>query len=134
MPAGEVLAAYRLRRQVEFAFKRLKGLLGLDRLPAKNDALARSWLLAHLILALLIDEAARDHLPDSPPARKAGHQRPVSLWRLDAAPRDALLLAARGTLTLARLHAARAVLARHLHERPRRRAGQLLTARRHAPP
>jgi hypothetical protein len=45
----------------------MKGLLGFDRLPAKSDALARSWLLAHLILALLIDEASRDHLPDSPP-------------------------------------------------------------------
>jgi hypothetical protein len=67
VPAEEVLAAYRLRWQVELAFKRLKGLLGLDRLPAKSDALARSWLLAHLILALLIENAARDHLPDSPP-------------------------------------------------------------------
>jgi len=67
VPAEEVLAAYRLRWQVELAFKRLKGLLGLDRLPAKSDALARSWLLAHLILALLIEDAARDHLPDSPP-------------------------------------------------------------------
>lgn len=49
-----MLAAYRLRWQVELALKRLKGLLGLDRLPAMSEALARSWLLAHLILALLI--------------------------------------------------------------------------------
>jgi hypothetical protein len=67
VPAETVLAAYRLRWQVELAFKRLKSGLGLDRLPAKSDALTRSWLLAHLILALLIDQAARDHLPDSPP-------------------------------------------------------------------
>jgi IS4 transposase len=66
-PAEEVLAAYRLRWQVELAFKRLKSLLGIDRLPAKSDTLARSWLFAHLILALLIDAAARDLLPDSPP-------------------------------------------------------------------
>jgi hypothetical protein len=65
--AAEVLAAYRLRWQVELAFKRLKGLLGFGRLPVKSDALARSWLLAHLILVLLIEEASRDHLPDSPP-------------------------------------------------------------------
>lgn len=64
--AAEVLAAYRLRWQVELAFKRLKSLLGLHRLPAKNRALARSWLLAHLILALLIDHLTQDLL-DSPP-------------------------------------------------------------------
>jgi IS4 transposase len=62
----EVLAAYRVRWQVELAFKRLKSLLGLDRLPAKSRALARSWLLAHLILALLIDDLTQEVL-DSPP-------------------------------------------------------------------
>src|ERR687894_679360 len=41
VPASEVLEAYRLRWQVELAFKRLKSLLGLDRLPAKSAALAR---------------------------------------------------------------------------------------------
>ena len=51
---------------IELAFKRLKSLLGLDRLPAKSAALARSWLLAHLIMALLIEDAARKLL-DIPP-------------------------------------------------------------------
>ena len=60
--AAEVLAAYRLRWQVELAFKRLKTLLGFDRLPAKGEALARTWLLAHLILALLIEDQAQDFL------------------------------------------------------------------------
>jgi Transposase DDE domain len=64
--ARDVLQAYRLRWQVELAFKRLKSLLGLDRLPAKSEALARSWLLAHLILALLIADAARDLLAFPP--------------------------------------------------------------------
>jgi hypothetical protein len=71
VPASEVLAAYRLRWQVELAFKRLKSLLGLDRLPAKGEALARSWLLAHLILALLIEDAAQDLLA-VPPLRGPG--------------------------------------------------------------
>src|SRR5215210_1502615 len=66
VPASEVLEAYRLRWQVELAFKRLNSLLGLDRLPAKSAALARSWLLAHLILALLIEDTARTLL-DFPP-------------------------------------------------------------------
>ena len=68
--AEAVLAAYRLRWQVELAFKRLKGLLGINRLPAKSDGLARSWLLAHLILALLIEDAGQDLL-DSPPSATA---------------------------------------------------------------
>ncbi len=65
-PAAQVLAAYRLRRQVELAFKRLKSLLGLDRLPARSAALARSWLFAHLIAALLIEDTA-GKLLDLPP-------------------------------------------------------------------
>lgn len=72
--AADVLAAYRVRWQVELAFKRLKSLLGLDRLPAKCRALARSWLLAHLILALLIDDIAQDLL-ESPPSAASGAAR-----------------------------------------------------------
>jgi len=64
--AAEVLQAYRLRWQIELAFKRLKSLLGLNRLPAKGEDLARSWLLAHLVLALLIEDQTRDIL-DFPP-------------------------------------------------------------------
>jgi hypothetical protein len=67
VPAAEVLAMYRWRWQVELAFKRLKSLLGFDRLPAKGEALARTWLLAHLILALLIEDEAQDFL-ELPPS------------------------------------------------------------------
>lgn len=38
----------------------------MDRLLARDPAMARSWLLAHLILALLIEDAAGEIL-DSPP-------------------------------------------------------------------
>lgn len=65
-PAADVLALYRLRWQIELAFKRLKSLLHLDRLPAKNKGLARTWLNAHLLLALLIDDMTQQAL-DSPP-------------------------------------------------------------------
>ena len=63
--AAEVLAAYGLRWQVELAFKRLKSGLGIDRLPARDPATARSWLLTHLTLALLIEDAAGEVL-DAP--------------------------------------------------------------------
>jgi hypothetical protein len=57
---------YRQRWQIELAFKRLKSLLHMDRLPAKNPKLAKAWLAAHLIIALLID-AISPQVRDSPP-------------------------------------------------------------------
>jgi hypothetical protein len=65
-PAEEVLAAYRLRWQIERAFKRLKSLLGLDQMPTQTEPASRSWLAAHLIMALLCDEASQDFLAVSP--------------------------------------------------------------------
>ena len=71
-PAEEVLAAYRLRWQIELAFKRLKSLLHIDRLPTRTAQASRSWLLAHLILALLCDDLSQEFLGSSPsgPARR----------------------------------------------------------------
>lgn len=57
-PPERIGALYRLRWQIELAIKRLKSLLHIDRLPAKDPDLVRSWILAHLLLALLIDDAA----------------------------------------------------------------------------
>jgi len=57
------VALYRLRWQIELAFKRLKGQVRLDDLQAKEPRLARACLLAKLILALLaeglVDRARR---------------------------------------------------------------------------
>jgi hypothetical protein len=128
--AAEVLAAYRLRWQVELAFKRLKSLLGLGRLPAKGEALARSWLLAHLIVALLIEDTSSRILESRPPP--AAPRRCTSLWRVTQALRDALLVAIRGVLSAAALLAAAAILDRRLHERcHRRRTSQFDEARHH---
>ena len=65
-PAEEVLAVYRLRWQIELAFKRLKSLLHIDRLPTRTAEASRSWLYAHLILALLCDEISQEFLDSSP--------------------------------------------------------------------
>ena len=65
-PADEVLAAYRLRWQIELAFKRLKSLIHIDNLPTRTPAAGRSWLYAHLILALLCDDISQDFLESSP--------------------------------------------------------------------
>lgn len=59
--AGEsIVRMYRDRWQIELGFKRLKTLGGLDALPASDPALARTWLLAHLIAAVLTDEIANE--------------------------------------------------------------------------
>lgn len=59
---------YRVRWQVELAFKRLKSILHMDRLPAKDPALAKAWIAAHLLLALLIEDTAADLAAFSPSA------------------------------------------------------------------
>src|SRR5207245_9282277 len=65
-PSEEVLAVYRLRWQIELAFKRLKSLLHIDQLPTRTPAASQSWLYAHLILALLCDDLSQDFLAFSP--------------------------------------------------------------------
>lgn len=55
-PIELIGALYRLRWQIELAIKRLKSILHIDRLPAKHPDLVRTWLHAHLLLALLLDD------------------------------------------------------------------------------
>ena len=57
-PTRDVLSLYRLRWQFELAFKRFKSLAGLSRLPAKNPDLARAWIYARLIAALMAERLA----------------------------------------------------------------------------
>jgi hypothetical protein len=65
-PAAEVLAVYRLRWQIELAFKRLKSLLHIDKIRTKTEAGTRCWLYAHLIAALLCDDLSQDRLASFP--------------------------------------------------------------------
>jgi Transposase DDE domain len=64
--AEEVVRLYRMRWQVELAFKRIKSLGGFAELRAADPRLARSWLLAHLIAVVLIEASLGEAL-DSPP-------------------------------------------------------------------
>lgn len=64
--AKAILTVYRLRWQIELAFKRLKSLLHIDQLPTWIERGSRSWLYAHLILALLCDDLSQDFLESSP--------------------------------------------------------------------
>ena len=65
-PADEILAVYRLRWLIELAFKRLKSLLNIDAIPTRTERASRSWLYAHLILALLCDDLSQEFLESSP--------------------------------------------------------------------
>ena len=68
-PAERVLALYRLRWQVELAFKRLKSLLALETLRAFDSALVSAWIHAVLLVALIIDlerPSVHTEAPDSP--------------------------------------------------------------------
>ena len=64
--AAEILELYRLRWQIEIAFKRLKSLLHIDELRAFDPDLAQSYLLAKLLGAVMVD-AIRTQGPDFSP-------------------------------------------------------------------
>jgi len=66
--AEQVTELYRTRWQVELGFKRLKTLSGIDALPSADPRLARTWLLAHLIVAVLTEDLTEEIL-DFPPSR-----------------------------------------------------------------
>jgi hypothetical protein len=53
--AEEILQMYRCRWQIELAFKRLKQLVGLGRLPHRDARAARTWLQSKLVAALLVE-------------------------------------------------------------------------------
>lgn len=64
--AGEVLECYRLRWQIELAFKRMKTLAHLGHLPKHDKRSARAWLYGKLLAALLTQKliwAGRDISP-----------------------------------------------------------------------
>ena len=66
IPAAEICAAYRLRWQIEIAFKRLKSVIRIDQIPTHTARGGLSWLYPHLILALLTDDASQEFLEASP--------------------------------------------------------------------
>ena len=65
-PPADILTLYRFRWQIELAFKRFKSLAGLDQLPAKKPELARTWICARLIVAIIAEQIA-GQVPDSSP-------------------------------------------------------------------
>lgn len=68
----QVLELYRRRWQIELAFKRLKGILGMGHLPKKDIQSCKAWLHGKLLVALLVQAAldeGRDFSPWGYPLR-----------------------------------------------------------------
>jgi len=87
--ADHILALYRLRWQIELVIKRLKSILHLDELPAKDPDLARAWIYAKLIAALLLDDITGQALDSSPCAKRNGSATRLTLAHpMPAAPDD----------------------------------------------
>ena len=66
LAGADVLELYRFRWQIELAFKRLKQLLKLGRLPHKDPRVAKAWILAKLTIALLLETLYRNASAFSP--------------------------------------------------------------------
>jgi len=84
LSAQQALDLYRLRWQIEMAFKRIKGLLDLGNLPAKDPRLIQSYLCAKLLAALLLEDLTRGLLDFSPSGSAGSFQARESV----ASPAD----------------------------------------------
>ena len=58
--------SYRFRWQVELVFKRMKSLLDLDGLPAKDENLASTFIYSKVLAALLLDDFTQAFVSFSP--------------------------------------------------------------------
>lgn len=78
-PTVDILALYRFRWQIELAFKRFKSLAGLDQLPAKEPRLARAWIYARLIVAIIAERIAGQVSESSPSGIDKTPSKPIAL-------------------------------------------------------
>jgi hypothetical protein len=127
-PLIRVLSLYRIRWQIELLIKRLKSLIQLDHLRAKDPQLAQTYLLAKLLVALIIDEingAAHSNQPDW----FLSLERPVSVFRLTQLHLEAFRQLVYGPYPFRFLFRYLQVLRRYLCDHPRRRRQKLAWAR-----
>lgn len=83
MPSSTVFTIYRLRWQIEIAFKRLKSLLKLEELKAQDDQLVQVCLYASLILSLITEQMTEqvvEQFQATPEFKNS--KREISVWRI----------------------------------------------------
>ena len=80
MSAEAVLALYRVRWQIECAFKQLKSQLDLDRINAFDPDLVTTYLLCKLLGVLLLEDLACRWFSFSP--EDYDNEYPVNKWRV----------------------------------------------------
>lgn len=122
-PLARVLWLYRIRWQVELAFKRCKSLLDFDQLRAKDPRLVRTYLLGKLLMALILDELLQTVRQRQPDWWIDTH-RPLNVWRLTQIGWDALKATVRGPINLLRILECPSKLSRYLRTTPRARPEQ----------
>lgn len=66
LTAQQVVELYRFRWQIELTFKRMKSLVGLDELAAKDERLGRTFVLAKILGTLLVEELSHRWVDFSP--------------------------------------------------------------------
>ena len=123
-----VFQLYRIRWQVELLFKRLKSLLCLDGLRAKDPSLSKVYLMGKLLAALLLDGVTQAATLICP-QWFASLDRPVSIWRLTTLFQDAFRSLIRGYVPLIQVFFLLPKLQRYLCLSPRKRRQQLVWAR-----
>jgi hypothetical protein len=77
MSMAMCLELYRLRWQVELAFKRWKSLCHFDHLPNRRDDTILTWLYAKMLLAMLMHRIASGASPLFPPVQNAEECNPM---------------------------------------------------------
>jgi hypothetical protein len=119
----QIFDIYRFRWQVELVFKRLKSLLALDGLRAKDPQLAMVYLLGKVLAALLIERIQLGLIKQyAEPFSDVNC--PLSQWRLTALLADHTRDIIQGEITLERIFEAFPLLLRYLQDEPRKRISQ----------
>lgn len=122
-----ILGLYRMRWQIELTIKRLKSLLEIDHLRAKNPDLAQTYLLSKLLMALMIDEMI-NMVGLQQPDWFDSVDRPINVFRTTMLFCDAFRQIIAGPW-FAATHIFSERLRRYLCDAPRRRLQQLAWVR-----
>lgn len=127
-PLDRVLTLYRSRWQIELLIKRLKSLIHLDQIRAKDPQLAQTYLLAKLLVALIVDEF-NQRVQWSQPDWPLSLDRPLSIYRLTHFHLEAFRQLVYGHWFFPSLYQHFSLLKRNFCDTPRSRKQQLAWVR-----